>query len=158
MKGRIHSIESFGTVDGPGVRLVVFVKGCPMRCLYCHNPDTWTMDGAEEMEAEEIIRQFNSARGFYRNGGITVPAGNPSPDGISHRAVLSGKSGEDPHLHRHLRDHLPAGGSVFMEKLNALLALTDLILLDIKHIDPEEHKKTLRPAKRSHPGLRQISE
>ena len=77
MKGRIHSIESFGTVDGPGVRLVVFVKGCPMRCLYCHNPDTWTMDGAEEAEPEEIIRQYESARGFYRNGGITVSGGEP---------------------------------------------------------------------------------
>ena len=77
MKGYIHSIESFGTVDGPGVRLVVFVKGCPMRCLYCHNPDTWTMDGAEEMEPQEIIDQFNSARAYYRNGGITVTGAEP---------------------------------------------------------------------------------
>ncbi len=142
MKGRIHSIESFGTVDGPGVRLVVFVKGCPMRCLYCHNPDTWTMDGAEEMEAEEIIRQFNSARGFYRNGGITVSGGEPLLQMEFLTELFSLAKAEKIHTCIDtcgitFRPDDPA----FMEKLNALLALTDLILLDIKHIDPEEHKK-----------------
>lgn len=142
MKGRIHSIESFGTVDGPGVRLVVFVKGCPMRCLYCHNPDTWTMDGAEEAEPEEIIRQYESARGFYRNGGITVSGGEPllQMEFLTELFSLAKQKG--------IHTCIDTCGAVFrpedpafMEKLNALLALTDLILLDIKHIDPQEHEK-----------------
>lgn len=140
MKGYIHSIESFGTVDGPGVRLVVFVKGCPMRCLYCHNPDTWTMDGAQEMEAGEIIRQFNSARGFYRNGGITVSGGEPLLQMEFLTELFSLAKAENIHT------CLDTCGITFrpqdpvsMERLNALLDLTDLILLDIKHIDPKEH-------------------
>jgi len=142
MKGRIHSIESFGTVDGPGVRLVVFVKGCPMRCLYCHNPDTWTMDGAEEAEPEEIIRQYESARGFYRNGGITVSGGEPllQMEFLTELFSLAKRKG--------IHTCIDTCGAVFrpedpafMEKLNALLDLTDLILLDIKHIDPQEHEK-----------------
>ena len=158
MKGYIHSIESFGTVDGPGVRLVVFVKGCPMRCLYCHNPDTWTMDGAQEMEAGEIIRQFNSARGFYRNGGITVSGGEPLLQMEFLTELFSLAKAENIHT------CLDTCGITFrpqdpvsMERLNALLDLTDLILLDIKHIDPKA-SGALRPAKRSHPGFRQIFE
>ena len=77
MTGHIHSIESFGTVDGPGVRMVVFTKGCPMRCLYCHNPDTWDMAGGTDMTAEEILAQYESSRPFYKGGGITVTGGEP---------------------------------------------------------------------------------
>ena len=72
MSGRIHSLESFGTVDGPGVRFVVFVQGCPMRCAYCHNPDTWAMTGGKIMEASEIIAQYERNLPFYKGGGITV--------------------------------------------------------------------------------------
>ena len=78
MSGRIHSLESFGTVDGPGVRFVVFVQGCPMRCAYCHNPDTWAMTGGTIMEAEDIIKQYERNIAFYKNGGITVTGGEPS--------------------------------------------------------------------------------
>ena len=78
MKGRIHSLESFGTVDGPGVRYVVFTQGCPMRCAYCHNPDTWAMNGGTEMEASYIIEQYERNKGFYANGGgLTVTGGEP---------------------------------------------------------------------------------
>ena len=70
MQGRIHSLESFGTVDGPGTRFVVFVQGCPMRCAYCHNPDTWPMTGGTMMEPEEIYEQYNRNKDFYKNGGI----------------------------------------------------------------------------------------
>ena len=77
MVGHIHSIESFGTVDGPGVRMVVFTKGCPMRCLYCHNPDTWEMSGGTDMTSEEILEQFEKNRTFYKTGGITVTGGEP---------------------------------------------------------------------------------
>ena len=78
MKGRIHSLESFGTVDGPGVRYVVFTQGCPMRCAYCHNPDTWSTKGGQEMEASYIIEQYERNKGFYANGGgLTVTGGEP---------------------------------------------------------------------------------
>ena len=77
MKGRIHSLESFGTVDGPGVRFVVFTQGCPMRCAYCHNPDTWPVTGGTLMEPEEIFEQYKRNEGFYKGGGITVTGGEP---------------------------------------------------------------------------------
>ena len=75
--GMIHSIESCGTVDGPGVRFVVFFKGCPMRCLYCHNPDTWEMTGGEEMTVEQLMAEYEKKRPFYETGGITATGGEP---------------------------------------------------------------------------------
>lgn len=77
MQGRIHSLESFGTVDGPGTRFVVFVQGCPMRCAYCHNPDTWDMNGGTLMEPEYIFEQYKRNEAFYHGGGITVTGGEP---------------------------------------------------------------------------------
>ena len=77
MKGRIHSLESFGTVDGPGTRYVIFVQGCPMRCAYCHNPDTWEMNAGELMEPSYLIEQYRRNKDFYKNGGITVTGGEP---------------------------------------------------------------------------------
>ena len=73
--GKIHSLETFGTVDGPGVRFVVFFQGCPMRCQYCHNPDTWKIEDGEEMTADEIIDRFERNRSFYQTGGITATGG-----------------------------------------------------------------------------------
>ena len=74
MTGRIHSVETMGTVDGPGMRMVVFLQGCPMRCAYCHNPDTWneTSDDAKFMTVEELWDQYERNRQFYANGGITL--------------------------------------------------------------------------------------
>ena len=77
IKGRVHSIETFGTVDGPGTRYVVFLKGCPMRCKYCHNPDTWEFAGGTEMTLDEIFAGYYSKREFYRKGGITCSGGEP---------------------------------------------------------------------------------
>ena len=77
LTGRIHSLESFGTVDGPGIRYVVFFQGCPMRCLYCHNPDTWEMAGGTQMTADEIIEKITRNREFYTSGGITATGGEP---------------------------------------------------------------------------------
>ena len=78
MQGRIHSLESFGTVDGPGTRFVVFVQGCPMRCAYCHNPDTWDLEGGTLMEPSYIIEQYEKNKAFYANGGgLTVTGGEP---------------------------------------------------------------------------------
>ena len=72
MVGFVHSRESFGTVDGPGIRYVVFMQGCPMRCKYCHNPDTWEMNVGEKVTSEEIIAEYLKNRSFYEHGGITV--------------------------------------------------------------------------------------
>ena len=77
MKGYIHSTESFGTVDGPGLRFVVFLQGCPLRCKYCHNPDTWEIGRGKEMDASEIMELFDKNKAFYKNGGLTVTGGEP---------------------------------------------------------------------------------
>ena len=77
MKGYIHSLESFGTVDGPGVRYVVFFQGCPMRCLYCHNPDTWKTGEGRLIDTDEIIASLNRNRAFYKTGGLTATGGEP---------------------------------------------------------------------------------
>lgn len=142
MKGRIHSLESCGTVDGPGIRYVVFVQGCPMRCLYCHNPDTWETSGGREISVDEIISEYEHKRSFYKNGGITVTGGEPllQMDFLTELFTEAKK--------RNIHTCIDSSGIVFhegnaewLEKLDQLLALTDLILLDIKHIDDNEHKK-----------------
>ena len=74
MHGFIHSTESFGTVDGPGVRFVIFLQGCPMRCQYCHNPDTWKMNTGSVRSAQSLIQDYERNRAFYAKGGITTPA------------------------------------------------------------------------------------
>ena len=78
MEGYIHSTESFGSVDGPGVRFVIFVSGCPMRCQFCHNPDTWDMQAGEKKSADELLRQALRYRSYWKDGGgITVSGGEP---------------------------------------------------------------------------------
>ena len=75
MNGFVHSTESFGTVDGPGVRFVVFLQGCPMRCQYCHNPDTWKMNSGAVRSARSLIKDYERNAAFYKKGGITVTGG-----------------------------------------------------------------------------------
>ncbi|WWR15719.1 pyruvate formate-lyase-activating protein [Lachnospiraceae bacterium JLR.KK008] len=142
MSGRIHSLESFGTVDGPGVRFVVFVQGCPMRCAYCHNPDTWEMNAGTVMEASEIIEQYERNVSFYKGGGITVTGGEPLMQ-VNFLIELFTLAKE-----KNIHTCIDSSGIAFtpqnsswMEKLDQLLALTDLVMLDIKHIDPEKHKE-----------------
>ena len=142
MSGRIHSLESFGTVDGPGVRFVVFVQGCPMRCAYCHNPDTWAMPGGKMMEASEIIEQYERNIAFYKNGGITVTGGEPlmQVDFLIELFTLA----KEKNIHTCIDTSGIAykpDNTAFIEKLDRLMTLTDLVMLDIKHIDPEKHKE-----------------
>ena len=140
-KGRIHSLESFGTVDGPGTRFVVFLQGCPLRCLYCHNPDTQPMHGGTMMEPAEILEQYLRNEPFYRNGGgLTVTGGEPlmQVDFLIDLFTL-------------LKEHnihtcIDTSGIIYnknnpevIAKLDKLMPLTDLVMLDIKHIDPEKH-------------------
>lgn len=79
MKGYIHSVETFGTVDGPGIRYVVFTQGCPLRCAYCHNPDTWEPNINEQKEADEILEDFEKYRPYLTGGGLTVTGGAYAP-------------------------------------------------------------------------------
>ena len=140
MQGRIHSLESFGTVDGPGIRYVVFVQGCPMRCAYCHNPDTWPMTGGTMMEPSEIIENYERNAGFYRTGGITVTGGEPlmQIDFLIELFTLAKK--------KNIHTCIDSSGIAFnrkntalLDKFDRLMPLTDLVMLDIKHIDPEKH-------------------
>lgn len=142
MKGRIHSLESFGTVDGPGTRFVVFVQGCPMRCAYCHNPDTWAMTGGTMMEPEEIYEQFLRNKDFYKNGGITVTGGEPlmQVDFLIDLFTLAKKDNVHTCIDSSGIAFKP-GNTEFIKKLDKLMELTDLVMLDIKHIDPEKHKE-----------------
>lgn len=142
MQGRIHSLESFGTVDGPGVRFVVFVQGCPMRCAYCHNPDTWEMNAGTLMEPAEIIEQYERNVSFYKNGGITVTGGEPlmQVDFLIDLFTLAKEKGIHTCIDSSGIAYNP-DNAPFVEKLDKLMALTDLVMLDIKHIDPEKHKE-----------------
>ncbi len=139
-QGRIHSLESFGTVDGPGVRYVVFVQGCPMRCAYCHNPDTWAMTGGTMMEPEYIIEQYERNKGFYNGGGLTVTGGEPlmQVDFLIDLFTLAKKKD----IHTCIDSSgiaFKSENKEFIEKLDKLMTLTDLVMLDIKHIDNEKH-------------------
>lgn len=143
MIGKIHSFFAGGTVDGPGIRFVIFMKGCPLRCLYCHNPDTWTMDNSQEHTVEDVVAQALKYRGYFANGGgVTVSGGEPL---LQIDFLIA--------LFKELKKHkihtaCDTSGIVFrkddekqMEKFNELIQYTDLFLLDIKHINPVEHKK-----------------
>lgn len=142
MMGRVHSFESFGTVDGPGVRFVVFLQGCPMRCLYCHNPDTWAMDGGSEYSVDEVLARYQRNAPFYKNGGLTVTGGEPMLQIDFVTALFTAAKRQGIHT------CLDTSGVTFspnnelvVAQVDKLLAVTDLVMLDIKHIDDTEHRK-----------------
>ncbi|MCM1253146.1 MAG: pyruvate formate-lyase-activating protein [Clostridium sp.] len=143
MEGRIHSLESFGTVDGPGVRFVVFVQGCPMRCAYCHNPDTWEMNAGTLMEPEYIIEQYERNISFYKGGGITVTGGEPlmQVDFLLDLFTLAKKKNIHTCIDSSGIAYKTNANPEWLAKLDKLMTLTDLVMLDIKHIDPEKHKE-----------------
>ena len=136
--GNIHSIETCGTVDGPGVRFVVFLQGCLMRCKYCHNPDTWGVGINKKLSVSEILKKYDSVKEFCK-GGITVTGGEPLLQ-IDFVMELF-KAAKEKNIHT----ALDTSGVTFTpnhtEKFDELIKYTDLVLLDIKHIDNEEHKK-----------------
>ncbi|MDO4356651.1 MAG: pyruvate formate-lyase-activating protein [Clostridia bacterium] len=142
MNGKLHSIETFGAVDGPGIRLVVFVKGCPLRCQYCHNPDTWKMDGAKETSVDEILALYEKNRPFYANGGITVTGGEPmlQMEFVTELFTACKARGIHTCLDTSAGCYRPEDPD-YVERVRKMLAVTDLVLLDIKHIDSAEHKK-----------------
>jgi len=139
--GFIHSIESFGTVDGPGIRFVVFFQGCPMRCLYCHNPDTWHLTDGQQMTVEEILAQFRKNKAFYTKGGITATGGEPLMQLDFLTALFEAAKAEGVHT------CLDTSGITFRpeeeqltERFDRLMDATDLIMLDLKQVIPERHR------------------
>lgn len=141
MDGFIHSTESFGTVDGPGVRFVIFLQGCPMRCQYCHNPDTWKLHTGSVRSARSLIQDYQRNAAYYTRGGITVTGGEAllQIDFLLELFRLAKEQG--------IHTCLDTSGityreesSPYMQKLDALMELTDLVLLDIKHMDSTAHK------------------
>lgn len=144
MTGFIHSTESFGTVDGPGIRFVVFFQGCPMRCQYCHNPDTWDFhktnpEAGKEVTAEEILDMYDGVKEFLKGGGLTCTGGEPMAQ-LDFLTELFEKA----HA-KGIHTCLDTSGVVFTpgntEKFDRLMKVTDVTMLDIKHINDEEHKK-----------------
>ena len=135
MIGKIHSFFAGGTVDGPGIRFVIFLKGCPLRCKYCHNPDTWTQDNALEYSVSDVTMQALKYKGYFENGGgVTVTGGEPLMQ-IDFVIELF-KELKKKKIHT----ALDTSGIIFneenenvMEKINELIKYTDLVLLDIKH-------------------------
>ena len=142
MTGRIHSFESFGTVDGPGIRYVVFLQGCPLRCQYCHNPDTWGVGGTE-YTAEQVVNQALRYKNYFGDkGGVTVTGGEPlvQIDFVIELFKLLKSKG--------VHTCVDTSGITFnpdsplsVDKHKALLAVADLFLVDVKHIDDEACKK-----------------
>ncbi|MBQ8847584.1 MAG: pyruvate formate lyase-activating protein [Candidatus Gastranaerophilales bacterium] len=137
--GNIHSIETCGTVDGPGIRFVVFMQGCPMRCLYCHNPDSWDFNVNKKMSVEEILTKYEGVKEFLKNGGLTVTGGEPMAQ-IEFVTELFRQAKE-----KNIHTALDTSGIFFSktntQKVDKLLEYTDLVMLDIKHIDATEHNK-----------------
>ena len=141
-KGYIHSLESFGSVDGPGVRYLIFTTGCAMRCQFCHNPDTWNMNSGTLYTADELIDKAWKYRTYWGSkGGITVSGGEPLLQ-IDFLLELFQKAKE-----RGINTTLDTCGNPFtreepfFSKFQELMKVTDLVMLDIKHIDPKEHVK-----------------
>lgn len=128
--GRIHSLESFGAVDGPGIRYVVFFQGCPLRCLFCHNPDSWAFDKGTEMGVEELVGRILDYRAFYRDGGVTLSGGEPLAQPEFAAALLERLKAEGLHT------AVDTAGSIPLERCRRAVELADLLLLDIKALDP----------------------
>ncbi len=136
--GKIHSFQSLGTVDGPGVRFVVFTKGCNLRCKCCHNPDTWEMTDAKEYTAEEVFKKAQRYKEYFgKDGGITISGGEPllQPRFVKEVFSLCRKDG--------INTCLDTSGSILNDDIKSALAYTDRVLLDIKYTDDEMYKENV---------------
>jgi len=154
--GRIHSLETFGTIDGPGIRFVLFMQGCLLRCRYCHNPDTWNNHDGQEMTVDDILKEIEPYVSYYQmsGGGITVSGGEPT---VQAPFVAE--------LFREVRErwnlHTALDSSGFCEPAHAaeLLKVTDLVLLDLKEMDPLRHEAlTTQSNERIHRFARYLTE
>lgn len=134
--GNIHSIETCGTVDGPGIRFILFTQGCPLRCKFCHNPDTWKLNDGKEMSSMEVFRQVKKYKSYmkFSGGGITISGGEPllQPEFVKDVFKRCQKEG--------IHTALDTSGYVDIEKAKEVLEYVDLVLLDIKSFDAETYK------------------
>lgn len=134
MKGYIHSFETFGTKDGPGIRFVLFMQGCPLRCLYCHNPDTWDkLDAKYTLSPDEVYKEIDKVKNFIR-GGVTISGGEPmlQPEFVLDLFKICRKN--------NIHTAIDTSGIYLNEKVKEVLEYTDLVLLDIKQINPEKYR------------------
>lgn len=133
MTGRIHSFQSLGTVDGPGVRCVVFMQGCPLRCACCHNPDTWDISAGEVTEVDELVKKTERFKSYIAKGGVTVSGGEPLMQAkfvteFFKKLKLMG-----------IHTALDTSGCVWNSDVEELLNYTDLVLLDYKYANPRDY-------------------
>ncbi|MFR7677231.1 MAG: pyruvate formate-lyase-activating protein [Acutalibacteraceae bacterium] len=134
MTGRVHSFQSMGAVDGPGVRFVVFLQGCPLRCAYCHNPDTWDPQGGSAYTPEAVCEKIVRCRPYLKHGGVTVSGGEPllqAPFVAELFRLLRGQG---------LHTALDTSGTGNLEQARAVLAETDLVLCDLKFADARAYR------------------
>ncbi len=135
MTGYVHSIQSLGTVDGPGIRFVLFMQGCNLRCGCCHNPDTWSMEGGTAYTPEDIVKKVKNYRAYFgKDGGITVSGGEPllQADFVREVFQLCHEEG--------INTCLDTSGSIFNDSVKALLEETDRVLLDVKYTDESSYR------------------
>ena len=129
IQGRIHSLESFGAVDGPGIRYVIFFQGCPLRCIYCHNPDTWPLDRGQVVTVEELVEKALPCRPFLRGGGITITGGEPLVQHEFLYELICAFHRENLHV------AVDTAGSIPLELCQKAVDEADMLLLDIKALD-----------------------
>ncbi|GKX28722.1 pyruvate formate-lyase-activating enzyme [Vallitalea longa] len=134
--GRIHSIETCGTVDGPGIRFVIFMQGCPLRCKYCHNPDTWKLGDGQEKTVDELISEIKKYKSYmkFSGGGVTVTGGEPLLQGKFIKELFKRCKEEGIHT------AVDTSGYLFNDTTKEVLDYTDLVLLDIKCYDSKRYK------------------
>jgi len=136
MEGKIHSIQTLGTVDGPGVRCVVFFQGCPLRCACCHNPDTWDKDGGEILTSKEVLGKILRLKSYFGDdGGVTLSGGEPllQPEFAQEILTLCKEN--------KINTALDTSGCILTQEVKKVIDLVDLILLDIKFKNNELYKK-----------------
>lgn len=134
--GKLHSIETFGALDGPGIRTVFFLQGCPARCMYCHNPDTWNEDEGEQVTVGEVVSRARRGRPYYgENGGVTFSGGEPllQADFLIEAMDALRRDG--------ITSAIDTSGTYFDDKSETVIAHCDMVLLDIKHIDPAKFEE-----------------
>ena len=141
--GYVHSLESFGSVDGPGVRFVVFLQGCALRCKYCHNPETWAAEGGEEWTAEKLFQRVYRYRNYWgKKGGITVSGGEPlrQMEFLTAFFELARSKGVHTALDTAGQPFRPDDPD-YLAGFDRLMKSTSLVILDLKEIDPERHRQ-----------------
>ena len=134
--GKLHSIETFGALDGPGIRTVFFLQGCPARCMYCHNPDTWNEDEGEQVTVGEVVSRARRGRPYYgENGGVTFSGGEPllQADFLIEAMDALRRDG--------ITSAIDTSGTYFDDRSETAIAHCDMVLLDIKHIDPAKFEE-----------------